>query len=154
MFKHIKTYNTILEEQKYLFDEYPINLQSDIEKILKILNKSYFKQFKIQIPQLNFVEKKDEIVYLKSHDFSGQQLGLIGLVTDSAYIILMLKLSESSKEAYGTFSVSWKGNSEEFADIKLSNNKILYKTINDENFEIIGTSSFAVGSSGIEINMK
>lgn len=151
----LKTYSQIFEEEESksqpLFDEYPQSLKKDMGKFVKFFNKNVMQQVKCKVNSLNFDKREGSITYIRSTDIISSQLGLLGLVTDSASIMLKLTLDDVKREAKGSLYLCFLEQEIPFGDILLKNGQIMYASIETGDFVAIETSDYAIGSSSERI---
>ena len=151
----LKTYSQIFEEEgsksQPLFDEYPESLKKDMGKFVKFFNKNVMQQVKCKVNSLNFDRREGSITYIRSTDIISSQLGLLGLVTDSASILLKLTLDDVKREAKGSLYLCFLEQEIPFGDILLKNGQIMYASIETGDFIAIETSEYAIGASSERI---
>lgn len=151
----LKTYSQIFEEEgsksQPLFDEYPESLKKDMGKFVKFFNKNVMQQVKCKVNSLNFDRREGSITYIRSTDIISSQLGLLGLVTDSASILLKLSLDDVKREAKGSLYLCFLEQEIPFGDILLKNGQIMYASIETGDFIAIETSEYAIGASSERI---
>lgn len=147
----LKTYSQIFEEEESksqpLFDEYPESLKKDMGKFVKFFNKNVMQQVKCKVNSLNFDKREGSITYIRSTDIISSQLGLIGLVTDSASVLLKLTLDDVKREAKGSLYLCFLEQEIPFGDILLKNGQIMYASVETGDFVAVETSDYAIGAS-------
>jgi len=147
----LKTYSQIFEEEeektRALFDEYPEALKKDMAKFIKFLNKNVLQQVKCKVNSLNFEKREDGITFVRSTDIISSQLGVIGLVTDSATLLLKLTFDDVKHSASGTLYFCFLEQELPFGDIMLKNGQILYASSETKDYVAIETSDYAIGKS-------
>lgn len=148
----LKTYSQIFEEEETngsapLFDEYPESLKKDMAKFVKFFNKNVMQQVKCKVNSLSFDKREGSTTFIRSTDIISSQLGLIGLVTDSATILLKLVLDDVKREAKGTIYLCFLEQEIPFGDILLRNGQIMYASLDTKDFIAIDTSDYAIGPS-------
>jgi len=147
----LKTYSQIFEEEESksqpLFDEYPESLKKDMGKFVKFFNKNVMQQVKCKVNSLNFDKREGSITYIRSTDIISSQLGLLGLVTDSASVLLKLTLDDVKREAKGSLYLCFLEQEIPFGDILLKNGQIMYASIETGDFVAVETSDYAIGAS-------
>jgi hypothetical protein len=153
----LKTYSEIFEEDQEatksqpLFDEYPESLKKDMSRFTKFFNKNVMQQVKCKVNSLNFDKRESGITYIRSTDIISSQLGLIGLVTDSASVLLKLNIDESKKEAKGSIFLCFLEQEIPFGDILLKNGHIMYASLETKDFIALDSRDYAIGSSSEKI---
>lgn len=147
----LKTYSQIFEEEESksqpLFDEYPESLKKDMGKFVKFFNKNVMQQVKCKVNSLNFDKREGSITYIRSTDIISSQLGLVGLVTDSASVLLKLTLDDVKREAKGSLYLCFLEQEIPFGDILLKNGQIMYASVETGDFVAVETSDYAIGAS-------
>ena len=150
-----KTYSQVFEEERSksqpLFDEYPESLKKDMGNFVKFFNKNVMQQVKCKVNSLNFDRREGGTTYIRSTDIISSQLGLLGLVTDSAYILLKLNLDDVKRDAKGSLYLCFLEQEIPFGDILLKNGQIMYASIETGDFIAIETSNYAIGASSERI---
>lgn len=152
----LKSYSQLFEqdemESRALFDDYPESLKKDMAKFVKFFNKNVLQQVKCKVNSLNFEKRESGVTFIRSTDIISSQLGIIGLVTDQATILLKLTLDEVKKEAKGSFYLCFLNEEIPFADILLKNGNIMYASVQTGDFVSIETSDYAIGPSSERID--
>jgi hypothetical protein len=148
----LKTYSQIFEEEEAtksqpLFDEYPESLKKDMGKFVKFFNKNVMQQVKCKVNSLNFDKREGSITYIRSTDIISSQLGLIGLVADSASILLKLTLDDVKRIGKGSLYLCFLEQEIPFGDILLKNGQIMYASLETKDFVAVETSEYAIGPS-------
>jgi hypothetical protein len=150
----LKTYSQLFEQEEGeigssqpLFDEYPEALKKDMAKFVKFFNKNVLQQVKCKVNSLNFEKRKDGITYIRSTDIISTQLGVLGLVTDKATILIKLTLDDVKKEARGNMFLCLLNQEIPFADILLKNGHIMYASLETGDFVSVEVSEYAIGPS-------
>ena len=109
------------------------------------------QQVKCKVNSLNFDRREGGTTYIRSTDIISSQLGLLGLVTDSAYILLKLNLDDVKRDAKGSLYLCFLEQEIPFGDILLKNGQIMYASIETGDFIAIETSNYAIGASSERI---
>lgn len=149
----LKTYSQIFEEEEAakaapLFDEYPESLKKDMAKFIKFLNKNVLQQVKCKVNSLNFDKREGSTTFIRSTDIISSQLGVLGLVSDSASLLVKLELNDTVREAKGALYLCFLEQELPFGNIMLKNKQILYSSIETGDYVAVETSDYAIGSSG------
>lgn len=154
MSNFLKSFSQIFEEEteeviksQPLFDEYPEALKKDMAKFIKFLNKNVLQQVKCKVNSLNFDKREGGITFIRSTDIISSQLGVIGLVTDHAALLVKLTLDETKREAKGTLYLCFLEQEIPFGDIMLKNKQILYASVETKDFVAVESSDYAIGPS-------
>lgn len=154
MSNFLKSFSQIFEEEteeviksQPLFDEYPEALKKDMAKFIKFLNKNVLQQVKCKVNSLNFDKRESGVTFIRSTDIISSQLGVIGLVTDHAALLVKLTLDETKREAKGTLYLCFLEQEMPFGDIMLKNKQILYASVETKDFVAVESSDYAIGPS-------
>lgn len=130
-----------------LFNEYPEALKKDMAKFIKFLNKNVLQQVKSKVNSLNFDKRESGVTYIRSTDIISSQLGILGLVTDHASLLVKLKIDDVKHEAKGGLYLCFLKQEIPFGDIMLKNRQILYASVETKDFVAVETSDYAIGPS-------
>jgi hypothetical protein len=152
----LKTFSQVFEEEEQiksnaLFDEYPESLKKDMAKFVKFMNKNILQQVKCKVNSLNFDRREQGVTYIRSTDIISSQLGVLGLVSDNATLLLKLTLDDVKKQAKGTFYLCFLEQEIPFGDILLKSGQIMYASTNTKDFIAVETSDYAIGPSSAVI---
>ena len=155
MANFLKSFSQVFEEEteevtksQPLFDEYPEALKKDMAKFIKFLNKNVLQQVKCKVNSLNFDKRESGVTYIRSTDIISTQLGVLGLVTDHAALLVKLTLDETKREAKGNIYLCFLEQEIPFGDIMLKNKQILYASVETKDYVAVETSDYAIGASG------
>ena len=147
----LKSFGQLFEEDETvvgpLFDEYPESLKKDMAKFVKFFNKNVLQQVKCKVNSLNFDKREGGVTFIRSTDIISSQLGILGLVTDQAAILLKLNLNDVKREAKGTLYLTFLEQEIPFGDIMLKSGQIMYASSDTKDFVSIETSEYAIGPS-------
>lgn len=153
----LKTYSQIFEEEEKtkgapLFDEYPESLKKDMGKFIKFLNKNVLQQVKCKVNSLNFEKRQGNETFIRSTDIISSQLGVLGLVSDSATLLVKLKLNDTLRDAEGTLYLCFLEQELPFGNIMLKNKQILYSSVDLGEYVAVEVSEYAIGPSATIID--
>lgn len=149
----LKTYSQIFEDEEQskaapLFDEYPESLKKDMGKLIKFLNKNVLQQVKCKVNSLNFEKREAQTTFIRSTDIISSQLGVLGLVSDHASLLVKLVLDDTLREAKGALYLCFLEQELPFGNIMLKNKQILYSSVETGEYVAVETSEYAIGPSG------
>lgn len=152
----LKTYSQLFEQDEMqpraLFDDYPESLKKDMAKFVKFFNKNVLQQVKCKVNSLNFEKREAGVTLIRSTDIISSQLGILGLVTDQATVLLKLTLDDVKKEAKGSLYLCFLNEELPFADLLLKNGNIMYASVQTGDFVSIETSDYAIGPSSERVD--